>query len=196
MSPPDPTASHPDPGSALPEPDRPGAAPLDDADALQAEADRLQAELEEARPPHAGPFAQLGAAVVALAAGVFGAVVSYTLGLGQLTQPGPGLWPFAISIVIIVLSATLAFTGRGLQDTERFSRSSLLTVVGLVTLVGLASLLPVIGFEIPSLLLMFVWLRWLGKESWRSSIVISIGAVAAFYVLFVLLLSIPLPRLI
>ncbi|MFC5832101.1 tripartite tricarboxylate transporter TctB family protein [Nonomuraea insulae] len=163
---------------------------------LQEEADRLQAEMEEARPPHAGPLAQIGAAVVALAVGVFGAIGSFALGLGQLTQPGPGLWPFAISVVIVVLSATLVVTGRGLQDTERFSRSSLLTVVGLVTLVLLAALLPVIGFEIPSLLLMFVWLRWLGKESWRSSIVISIGAVAAFYLLFVVLLQIPLPRLI
>jgi hypothetical protein len=176
----------------------PGAEPEQAAVAmdLQEEADRLQAELEEARPPHAGPISQIAAALVALAVGVFGAVGSYALGLGRLTQPGPGLWPFAISVVIIVLSAVLVVTGRGLQDTERFSRSSLLTAVSLVTLVGLAALLPVIGFEIPSLLLMFIWLRWLGKESWRSSIVISIGAVAVFYVLFVLLLQIPLPRLI
>jgi len=116
--------------------------------------------------------------------------------LGELTQPGPGLWPFAISVVIAVLSVVLLITGRGLQDTERFSRASLQTVIGLVTLVALAALLPLIGFEIPALLLMLVWLRWLGKESWRSSIVISICAVAAFYVLFVLLLQIPLPRLI
>ncbi|NJP87971.1 Tricarboxylate transport protein TctB [[Actinomadura] parvosata subsp. kistnae] len=174
----------------------PGAAPEQAGLDLQEETERLQAELEEARPPHAGPISQIAAAVVALAVGVFGAVGSYALGLGRLTQPGPGLWPFAISVVIIVLSAVLVVTGRGLQDTERFSRSSLLTAAGLVTLVGLAALLPVIGFEIPSLLLMFIWLRWLGKESWRSSIVISIGAVAAFYVLFVLLLQIPLPRLI
>ncbi|MGW4798497.1 tripartite tricarboxylate transporter TctB family protein [Nonomuraea sp. NPDC004297] len=163
---------------------------------LQEEADRLQAEMEEARPPHGGPISQVAAALVALAVGVFGAVGSYALGLGRLTQPGPGLWPFAISVVIVVLSVVLLLTGRHLRDTERFSRSSLQTAAGVVSLVGLAVLLPVIGFEIPSLLLMFVWLRLLGKESWRSSIVISFGAVAAFYVLFVLLLQIPLPRLI
>lgn len=172
------------------------AAEEDQAALLQAEADRLAAEMEEARPPHAGPAAQAGAALVALAVGVLGAIGSYGLGLGELTQPGPGLWPFAISVVIAVLSVVLLITGRGLQDTERFSRASLQTVIGLVTLVALAALLPLIGFEIPALLLMLVWLRWLGKESWRSSIVISICAVAAFYVLFVLLLQIPLPRLI
>ncbi len=68
--------------------------------------------------------------------------------------------------------------------------------VAVLTLVLLGVALPLIGFEIPSLLLTFVWLRFLGKESWRSSIVISVGTVVAFYVLFVLLLQIPLPRLI
>ncbi|MFC4007341.1 tripartite tricarboxylate transporter TctB family protein [Nonomuraea purpurea] len=160
------------------------------------DADRLQAELDETRPPHAGPVSQIAAALTALAVGVAGAIGSYALGLGRLTQPGPGLWPFVISVVIVVLSAVLVVTGRKLEDTERFSKASLLTAVGLVTLVLLAVLLPLIGFEIPSLLLVFVWLRWLGRESWRSSIVISIATVAAFYVLFVLLLQIPLPRLI
>ncbi|WP_049561475.1 tripartite tricarboxylate transporter TctB family protein [Nonomuraea sp. SBT364] len=169
---------------------------VSDASDPASQADRLQAELDETRPPHAGPISQLAAALVALAVGVAGAAGSYALGLGELTQPGPGLWPFAISVVIVVLSVTLAVTGRSLEDAERFSRSSLLTAGGLVTLVLLAVLLPLIGFEIPSLLLMFVWLRWLGKESWRSSIVVSVCTVAAFYLLFVVLLQIPLPRLI
>jgi putative tricarboxylic transport membrane protein len=158
--------------------------------------ERLQAELDETRPPHAGPISQIAAALVALAVGVAGAVGSYALGLGRLTQPGPGLWPFAVSVVIVVLAVSLVVTGRRLEDAERFSRASLLTAAGLVTLVLLAVLLPLIGFEIPSLLLVFVWLRWLGKESWRSSVVVSVLTVAAFYVLFVVLLQIPLPRLI
>lgn len=156
----------------------------------------LEQVADDTRPPHAGPASQISAALVALAVGVAGAVGSVALGLGRMTQPGPGLWPFAISVVIVVLSAVLVVTGRKLEDTERFSKASLLTAAGLVTLILLAWLLPLIGFEIPSLLLVFVWLRWLGRESWRTSIVVSVLTVAAFYLLFVVLLQVPLPRLI
>lgn len=156
----------------------------------------LLAELAEDRPPPAGPRSQVGAAVVAGLIGLAGLILSARLGLGQLTAPGPGLWPFLISVVLTVLSVLLALTGRHGIDTEKFSRSSLTVAIAVATLVLLALALPVIGFEIPSLLLTFVWLRFLGKESWRSSIVISLGTVVAFYVLFVLVLKIPLPRLI
>jgi putative tricarboxylic transport membrane protein len=156
----------------------------------------LRAELAEDRPPHAGPWSQLGAAVVTGLVGVAGVVGSLGLGLGRLTAPGPGLWPFVVSVVITTLSVVLALTGRHGTDTERFSRASVMTALAVLTLVLLGVALPLIGFEIPSLLLTFVWLRFLGKESWRSSIVISVGTVFAFYVLFVLLLQIPLPRLI
>ena len=156
----------------------------------------LKAELAEDRPPHAGPRSQLGAAVVTGVIGGAGLVGSLKLGLGQLTQPGPGLWPFVVSVVITILSVVLALTGRRGTDTEKFSRASVMTAIAVLTLVLLAFLLPLIGFEIPSLLLTFVWLRFLGKESWRSSIAISVGTVAAFYLLFVVLLQIPLPRLI
>ncbi|MFC0628127.1 tripartite tricarboxylate transporter TctB family protein [Kribbella deserti] len=155
----------------------------------------LIAELEEDRPPHAGPVSQLSAAIVTTLIGVAGLAGSLRLGLGELTAPGPGLWPFVISVVITSLSVVLAFVGRQAKDTEKFSRASVQTAVAIATLVLLALALPVIGFEIPSLALTFVWLRFLGKESWRSSIVISLGTVIAFYVLFVLLLQIPLPRL-
>ena len=68
-------------------------------------------------------------------------------------------------------------------------------LIGLATFVGLGALLPVLGFEIPSLLLCVVWLRVLGGESWRSTVVISIATVAAFYLLFLYGLRIPLPHL-
>jgi hypothetical protein len=156
----------------------------------------LREELAEDRPPHAGPWSQLGAAVVAAVVGIAGVIGSLALGLGRLTQPGPGLWPFVVCVVVTVLSIILALVGRHGTDTEQFSRSSVQTAVAVLTLVVFASVLPLIGFEIPSLLLTFVWLRFLGKESWVSSVAISVGTVAAFYLLFVLLLQIPLPRLI
>ena len=152
-------------------------------------------ELEEQRPPAGGPAYQLVAALVTLAVGVLGAVLAYGYGLGSLRRPGPGLWPMACSLVIVVLSVVLLVISRRWTDSERFTRSSVLPGVALVTLVVLGFLIPVIGFEIPSLLLCVVWLRFLGGESWRSTVVVSLGTVAAFYALFLYGLRIPLPHL-
>ena len=153
-------------------------------------------ELEEHRPPSGGPAHQVAGALVALAIGVTGAVLAYGYGLGTLRRPGAGLWPFTISIVIVVLAVILLIVGRKLEDSERFTRVSLLVFVGGVSFVAFAALLPTIGFEVPSLLLCVVWLKFLGGESWRSTVLISIGTVAAFYLLFLYGLRIPLPHLI
>lgn len=169
------------------------AGETDILDEIKAE---VYAELEEERPPHAGPTSQVAAALVMLAIGIAGLVLSYGYGLGQLTAPGPGLWPFAISVLITGLSAALIVTGRHGTDTEQFSKASILPAVGIVTFVALAALMPLIGFEIPALLLCVVWLRFLGRESWRSTAVVSLVTVAAFYVLFIVLLQVPLPHLI
>ncbi len=47
----------------------------------------------------------------------------------------------------------LLVTGRGLTDSEAFTRSSLLPVVGVVTFVAFGLLMPLVGFEIPALVL-------------------------------------------
>ena len=152
-------------------------------------------ELEEHRPPPGGPAYQTVAALVTLAVGVLGAVLAHGYGLGSLRRPGPGLWPMACATLVIALSLVLLLISRGWTDSERFTRSSILPAVGLATFVGLGLLIPVIGFEIPALGLCIVWLRFLGGESWRSTLVVSVGTVAAFYALFLYALRIPLPHL-
>ena len=152
-------------------------------------------ELEEHRPPPGGPAYQTVAALVTLAVGVLGAVLAHGYGLGSLRRPGPGLWPMACATLVIALSLVLLLISRGWTDSERFTRSSILPAVGLATFVGLGLLIPVIGFEIPALGLCIVWLRFLGGESWRSTLVVSVGTVAAFYALFLHALRIPLPHL-
>lgn len=179
--------------STTSEPGRQQAAEVDILEELKAE---LAHDLEEERPPHAGPLAQVAAGLVTLALGVAGMVLSLGYGLGSLTQPGPGLWPFAVAVAVTALSVAQIAFGRRAEDTEQFTRSSVLTGLGVLSLIGLAALLPVIGFEVPSLVLMVIWLRFLGGETWRMTAVISVVTVAAFYALFVLALSIPLPRLV
>lgn len=153
-------------------------------------------DLADERPPSGGPIYQVVSALFVLALGLAGAWLAHGYGLGSLRRPGPGLWPFIVSCFIIVLAVILLVVGRQLDDTEKFTRSSLLVLVGAATFVALAFLLPVVGFEIPAVLLGIVWLRFLGGESWRSTIVISVLTTAAFYGLFLYGLSVPLPHLI
>ena len=152
-------------------------------------------ELEEERPPAGGPAYQIVGALVALAVGVGGAVLAYGYGLGSLREPGPGLWPFIVSVMIATLSLILLVTGRGLTDSEAFTRSSALPLTGAITFIAFGLLMPLIGFEIPALALCVIWLRFLGGESWRSTIVISVLTTATFYLLFLYGLRIPIPHL-
>ena len=185
------------PARAAKEPDdRPAEDHLHTRDILAELEAEVAAEMEEERPPSGGPIYQIVGACVGAAIGIGGAVMSFGYGLGSLREPGPGLWPFVVSVLIAALSIVLLVVGRGLGDSEAFTRSSLLPVVGIVTFVAFGFLLPLTGFEIPALALCVIWLRFLGGESWRNTVVISLVTVTAFYLLFLYGLSIPLPHLI
>lgn len=159
------------------------------------EAEVAETLAEEELPP-GGPAYQTVGALVALAIGVGGMVLALDYGLDSLRKPGPGLWPFITATVITALSLVLLVVGRRLEDSVSFSRTSILPVIGVLTFIGLGVLMPLIGFEIPSLILCVVWLRFLGGETWRSTVLVSVGTVTVFYFLFLYGLSIPLPHLI
>ncbi len=135
----------------------------------------------------------VAAAVVVL--GVAAVAGSLAFGVGSARSPQAGTWPLLVSVVIVVLGLGLVATARRTTDAERFSRTSWLVLAGLATMVVFVVLIPVIGFEIPAALLAFVWLRVLGSEGWRTSIVTSVALVVAFYLIFVGALSVPIPHL-
>lgn len=173
--------------------------PASGPDAVPADMAGLAAavhELEEHhRPPPAGPISNLVTAVVIATLAVAAIVGSLALGVGSPGQPGPGTWPLLMGVALLVLSVVLAFLARRTTDAERFTRASWQVLAGLVTMILFISAIGVIGFEIPAALLTFVWLRYLGGESWRLSIVISIAVVIAFYAIFVGALSVRIPHL-
>jgi hypothetical protein len=151
--------------------------------------------VDDVAPPAAGPVANLAACLVTAGVGVAGAVAAVALGLGTLSRPGAGLWPLAVSVAIGVLSLAQIVVGRRGGDGEKFSRYSWLSLAGLVTLLGLVALLPVIGFEIPALLLSLVWMKFLGGESWRSAVLYSVLVVGVLYAVFVGALGTNVPHL-
>ena len=169
--------------------------PADEPDILAELQAEVAQELADERPPAGGPAYQVVAAVVVLAIGLGATTLSYGYGLGSLRRPGPGLWPFLVSVLIVVLAVVLLVIGRHLDDAEKFTKASFLVLAGGATFVGFGLMLPIVGFEIPAILLSIVWLRFLGGESWRSAIVIAFATTAAFYLLFLYALKIPLPHL-
>lgn len=156
-------------------------------------------EVEQAehdlRPPAAGPVTNAVVAAVVILLGAAALLGSWSLGVGSARTPDAGMWPFLVSVVLVVLAVVLLVTAKRTSDAERFSRGSWLVLAGLVTMVVFVAVVEHIGFEIPAVLLCFVWLRFLGHEGWRTSIIGSAGVVAAFYVIFVAALSVPIPHL-
>lgn len=153
-------------------------------------------ELEhEYRPPAAGTSSNVLTAAAVVVLGVAALVGASSLGIGTARQPGPGLWPMVLSVVLVVLGVALLFGVRRTTDAERFSGGSLLVVAGLATMVVFVAVIEVIGFEIPAALLCLVWLRFLGREGWRMSVVTSVAVVIGFYLVFVAALGVPIPHL-
>ncbi|MGP9487473.1 tripartite tricarboxylate transporter TctB family protein [Glutamicibacter sp. 287] len=166
----------------------------DEADALTPE--ELAAQWEAEAPEPAGPIANLVSSLVVLGLSLAGLGLSIGLGLGTPAAPAAGMWPFIITLIAAVMAIAQIIVGRsGGKDGEKFSGMSWYAVIGFGTLILMVVLMPLIGFEVPALLLCFVWMRWLGGERWRSATIYSILIVAAFYAIFIAALGTTIPRL-
>ena len=157
--------------------------------------EQLAAQWEEEKPPAAGALANAASSLVVIAVGLGALILSVAMGLGSLAAPQPGLWPFIISSVMVALGAFQLIAGRRNRDAEKFTRMSMAPLTGLVTLALMVALMPVIGFELPALVLCIIWMRFLGGETWRSTLLVSAVVVAAFYGIFVLALNTSIPHL-
>ncbi|MFY9636737.1 MAG: tripartite tricarboxylate transporter TctB family protein [Cellulosimicrobium cellulans] len=173
--------------------DAPRSLPDDVLDDLTPE--QLAAQWEEEKPPAAGALANAASSLVVIGVGTGAAVLAIVMGLGTPAAPQPGLWPFIISCVMVALGLFQLIAGRHNRDAEKFTRMSAAPLTGLVTLAATVALMPLIGFEIPALVLCVIWMRFLGGETWRSTLVVSASVVIAFYGIFVLALGTSVPHL-
>jgi putative tricarboxylic transport membrane protein len=168
-----------------------GTAPARLSDAVH----EVEESEHEFRPPVAGRVTDVVVGIAVVGLGVAALLGSLALGVGSARAPGTGTWPLLVSIALIVLGlGLLALTGRT-RDAERFTGASWFVLAGLATMLAFVAVVGMIGFEIPATLLMFVWLKFLGREPWRTSIITSLATVVAFYIVFVGLLAVPIPHM-
>ena len=157
--------------------------------------EQLAAQWEDEKPPAAGALANAASSLVVLGVGIGAAVLAIMMGVGTPDKPQPGLWPFIISCVMVALGLFQLIAGRHNRDAEKFTRMSSAPLTGLATLAAMVALMPLIGFELPALVLCIIWMRFLGGETWRSTLVVSASVVIAFYGIFVLALGTSIPHL-
>lgn len=152
--------------------------------------------LEDETAPPAGYLANLvGGGLVPLGIGVVGIALSIQLGLGSFGDPGPGLWPAVICGVLVLMSGVLVVGGKRFHNAESITRQAITVVIAIATLAGLVAAMPYVGFEIPTAVLAFVWMKFLGGEKWWVSAVVAVAITAVAWLLFIQLFRIPFPHL-
>lgn len=110
---------------------------------------------------------------------------------------GPQFFPIAIAILLIVLGIGLivsSFIGTQNESSPQFfttkqGKSYIVIAMMLVYVL----LMPKLGFCVTSCLFLFALIRMFGYKKYLINAAVSISVTALIYLLFKLLLSVPLP---
>ena len=132
------------------------------------------------------------APLVLLLFGAWAMLRARDLSLGELSAPGPGLWPFIVAGLLTLTAALLLFIDDP-EDYEPFTRGTVGIVLGLISLGVFIVLFQEIGFVVPAFLMLVVWLRLFAQEPWRWTLPLAVGGAVGFHLVFVEALGVPFP---
>ncbi len=128
-----------------------------------------------------------------LLVGGYGVIAAYRLSLGELTDPGPGLWPFLVALLITATAAALVLIDDP-DDYEPWTRGTAYIAGGLVSLGVFIVLFKALGFLVPAALMLLLWLKVFAEEPWRWALPLAVGGALALHLLFVEALGVPFPE--
>lgn len=131
-------------------------------------------------------------ATIPLLIGAVSLIYSYSLGLGNVSDPGPGMWPFLASVGVIVSSIIVTITMS--EDYESFAtKNTLHGGLSILAITLYILLIILIGFFISSFLFFILWLKFMNGDTWVTSLTVAVVGTASAYVLFVVLLGVRVP---
>ena len=135
--------------------------------------------------------AVLGIGVIVIAMG-YPTAADYGTGV-----PGPGLWPIAISSVLLACTAILLYRTIKMkpeQDTkvELWNSGTRRVYLTMAILVVYLMLLEPLGFIIATTILEFIFIQWFAKKNPAISFVISTAVTMVVYSAFRFVLNVPI----
>lgn len=142
-------------------------------------------------PESRGHLHRLGPAIL-LALSLTFLVSAAGMDFGSLSRPGPGFWPSVVAVITAGLSVVGLLLPR--KEEEGFERRAVLRVgTLLIVLLAFPLVFGVVGFVVPSILLIIVMMRFLSQQSWLRSTIVAVTTTAVAYIVFAMLLDVRLP---
>jgi len=133
--------------------------------------------------------------LILTALGLFIVIESLMIGFGNLRNPGSGLFPFMVGVLIFIQSVTIVLKRNSTGGKPAFSNDEIKTLIGMsITLILWIILMPYLGYLLATFITVFAFSKLMRLEGWMKPFILSAGTTALCYFLFGFLLSLDLPR--
>jgi putative tricarboxylic transport membrane protein len=121
-------------------------------------------------------------------------VASWGFGVGSPRSPGAGFWPLLIVVAMAGLGLWLILhPSRDAPSAARQDSRWGRLWIALGTMAFYVVTLDPLGFLVATTILLLVQLRWVESRSWRLSVWTAVLTTLIAFVLFRVLLKVPLP---
>jgi len=131
--------------------------------------------------------------VAFLVIGLGTGLAAANMSVGTLKQPGPGLWPFVLSVALVGLAATQLATAPASGAGGSAGSTSVHVWLTVGDLAAYSLLVEQLGFIVTTALFLAFQLRIVEREGWRTVVGVAVLATAASYVVFGWILGVQLP---
>lgn len=140
-----------------------------------------------------------GNIIVSAIFGMFAILIiaaSMTLEKSQDGVPGPGTWPIAISVLVLVASISLFISALKMNKEDDTSlgftgadpKRVYITMVGLVLYL---IAMYFIGFAVATFFMLFIYISWYGSYKWYYNIITAVVITSIVYFTFKSILHVP-----
>lgn len=141
--------------------------------------------------------------VLFLLTGVYGFFFSIQLPMGRWNEPGPGVFPIALSILLLISGIAWFIVGKGgageknqAEKTDRRdiikSLSTPLKIVGITALLIL--LFNRLGYLVAASLYLFILLFWVSRYRFIVSVLLALSIGIGSWYFFEKILAVQLPK--
>jgi putative tricarboxylic transport membrane protein len=143
------------------------------------------------------------ASLLFLASGIYGFYYSVQLPMGKWNEPGPGVFPFALSLLLLISAVAWFISGKRSKTEEEKGETAggsaffknLATPLKIVVLTALFILaFSRVGYLITSSLYLFILLLWVSRYKVIVSAALAVGIGVGSWYFFAKILAVPLPQ--